>query len=387
MNANSLLGSARALSGEISAHAQEGERLCTMPTTLVDRIRDAGFFHLGMPAAIGGLEVDPLTIVAVIEELSRADGSAGWTAFIGNTTTFTAWLDPLVAKEMVAEQATFLASGAFAPTGTARPDGDGRLVVDGRWAFNSGCPHATWFMQGVMVMDGDAPRVVPPGRPDWRFAWFPSNEGEIIDTWHVSGLRGTGSHDVGASSVRVPPERTIMPFFEPPKFDGALYRLPFPTILSAYMSGWILGVSRRALDEFTLLAATKSRAMPPGRVLAEDEVVEVELARAEGAVRSARSFVLDAIGSSWDTVCQGDDSSMQQRANVALSMINAARVGRAAVDTMFSMAGGGALHDGSPIQRCARDIAAGSQHIISGLGQWRTVGRVLLGLDPDTPLV
>jgi alkylation response protein AidB-like acyl-CoA dehydrogenase len=78
---------------------------------------------------------------------------------------------------------------------------------------------------------------------------------------------------------------------------------------------------------------------------------------------------------------------MRQRADVVLSTINAARVGRAAVDTVFSMAGGGAVYDESPIQRCARDLAAGSQHIFFSLGQWRTVGRVLLGLDPDTPLV
>jgi alkylation response protein AidB-like acyl-CoA dehydrogenase len=78
---------------------------------------------------------------------------------------------------------------------------------------------------------------------------------------------------------------------------------------------------------------------------------------------------------------------MQQRADVLLSTLNAAQVGRASVDKVFSMAGGGALHDKSPIQRCARDLAAGSQHIFLSLGQWRTVGRVLLGLEPDTPMV
>src|SRR5207302_10009639 len=145
-----------------------------------------------------------------IEEISRADGSAGWTTFIGNTTSFVAWLEPGVAKELVAERPDFVMSGVFAPTGTARPDGDA-LVIDGRWTFNSGCPHADWFLNGVVVMDGDDPRMVPPGRPDWRFAIYPAAEGAIVDTWHVAGLRGTGSHDVKATSVRVRRARTIVP--------------------------------------------------------------------------------------------------------------------------------------------------------------------------------
>jgi indole-3-acetate monooxygenase len=82
-------------------------------------------------------------------------------------------------------------------------------------------------MNGVIVMDGDGPRMVPPGRPDWRSAFYPAPEGQIVDTWHVAGPAGTGSHDIAAASVRVPRERTIMPFFEPAQFDGPLYRVPF----------------------------------------------------------------------------------------------------------------------------------------------------------------
>ena len=173
MSGTTLVDAARRLAPELSERAAEGEQLRTMPADLVEKVRAAGLFHLGFPAALGGHECDPLTIVETIEELSRADGSAGWTTFIGNTSSFVAWLEPSVAKEMVAQRADFITAGVFAPTGTARPDGDD-LIIDGRWTFNSGCPHADWFMNGVIIMDGDSPRMVPPGRPDWRFAFYPA---------------------------------------------------------------------------------------------------------------------------------------------------------------------------------------------------------------------
>ena len=379
------LDAARALAPEISARAQEAEDLRTLPVDLVDRIRAAGLFHLGVPAAYGGLECDPITIFDVVEELSRADGSTGWTVFIGNSTSFVAWLDPVAAKEIVAGRPDFISTGVFAPTGVARPadDDPGTLVVDGRWTFNSGCPHADWFINGVIVMDGDAPRIVD-GRPDWRFAYYPASDGEIVDTWHVAGLRGTGSHDVVASGVRVPMERTIAPMFEPARVDGPLYRQPFAVMLTAFMSAFPLGIARRALDEFATLATKKSRAIPPGPTLAADEAVQVELARAEATVRAARAYAREALAAAYESVCAGDEVSLTQRNDVLMAGLHAGRSARMATDTVFALAGGGALYDTSPLQRCVRDLLAGTQHIFYSVGRWKAGGRIQLGMDPGT---
>lgn len=379
------LDAARALSSEISARAQEAEDLRTLPVDLVDRIRAAGLFHLALPATYGGLECDPITIFDVVEELSRADGSTGWTVFIGNSTSFVAWLDPVVAKEIIAGRPDFISTGVFAPTGVARPADDdaGTLVVDGHWTFNSGCPHADWFINGVMVMDGDAPRIVD-GRPDWRFAYYPASDGEIVDTWHVAGLRGTGSHDVVATGVRVPIERTIAPMFEPAQVDAPLYQLPFAVMLTAFMSAFPLGIARRALDEFATLAAKKSRAIPPGPTLAADEAVQVDLARAEAAVRSARAYAREALAAAYERVCAGDEVSVAQRNDVLMAGLHAGRSARMATDAVFALAGGGALYDTSPLQRCVRDLLAGTQHIFYSVARWKTGGRVQLGMDPGS---
>ena len=252
MTETTVVDAARRLAPELSERALENEQRRTMAPDLIDKMRAAGLFHLGLPAELGGLECDPLTILETIEELSRADGAAGWTASIGNGTTFFAWLEPEVAKEIVSHRTDFTTAGAFAPTGTARPDG-ADLVIDGRWSFVSGCSHADWLFTGVIVTDGDQPRQLPSGRPDYRFAVYPANEATIHDTWHVAGLRGTGSHDVSTQGVRVPAERTMMPFFEQARFDGPLYRLPFPTLIMSLFAGVPLGIARRALDEFAAL--------------------------------------------------------------------------------------------------------------------------------------
>ena len=165
---------------------------------------------MAMPASLGGLEMNPIAIVH-----RDRDGRPGrrlrrWTVLIGNSTAFFAWLDPHAAKEMLGASTDVASTSMFAPLGRARRDGDD-LVIDGRWPFNSGCVHADWYQTGVVVMDGDQPAERPDGTPDLRFAYFPATSAEIHDTWHATGLRGTGSHDIEVRQLRIPTEHSAAP--------------------------------------------------------------------------------------------------------------------------------------------------------------------------------
>jgi indole-3-acetate monooxygenase len=185
----SALDAARDLAPEISARAAEGEAARTMPVDLVGKAKAAGLFGMGRPRLLGGMELDPVSQMEVIEELARADGSVGWSIMIGNSTTFLAWLDPGVARELIRTDAAGAASCVLAPLGRAVPDRDGYAVA-GRWPFTSGCLHASWMLTGVVVMDGAAPRMVPGRGPDWRLAVLPAVDvKEIHDTWDSLGLR------------------------------------------------------------------------------------------------------------------------------------------------------------------------------------------------------
>ena len=178
---------------EVSARADEAERAGTMPVDLVDRFRRAGLFRALQPRALGGFELEPQAFVELIEELSRADGSAGWTATIGaGGSAFAAWLEPAVARQTFGPDADFTSATVFAPTGRLVPVDPRGYSVSGRWPFASGCRHAEWFVMGGFVFDGDAPRMVPDRGPDWRLAWFPGAAGEVVDALGRDGVARHG---------------------------------------------------------------------------------------------------------------------------------------------------------------------------------------------------
>ncbi|WP_219418011.1 acyl-CoA dehydrogenase family protein [Pseudonocardia nigra] len=359
-HAASTLQAARELAPEIRDRALEGERLRTMPPDLAERVEAAGLFAMCLPRALGGLELDPVTIVRVTEELSYADGSAGWTVLIGGSSAFLAWLEPGVAGELLGDRPYAASTCMIAPSGRAVVDPAG-VTVDGRWAFNSGVSHARVSQVGAVVMDGDRPRMLDGHGPDWRLAYFGTEQARIVDTWDSAGLRGTGSHDLVVEGLRVPAEQFVNPLFAAPRHDGPLWRFPFFANLNVTMMGFPLGVARRALDEFVELARTKTRGPERLRV-ADDRHVQMQLAVAEGGVQSARAFAFDVLGELWDTACAGDPLSDDQRARLSLAAQQAMRASVAAVDAVFRLAGAGAVYADQALQRCFRDLHTADGH-------------------------
>jgi alkylation response protein AidB-like acyl-CoA dehydrogenase len=360
-SAGALLGRIPALAKQFSSRARESERLATLPADLVAEAKAAGLFVMAMPAALGGLEVEPATLVEVVEELSRADASAGWCTGIGNATSFFAWLDRDVAADLLCGHHDISVAASFSPIGRLSPAGSGRHGLAGNWRFMSGCRHADWIFLGGHVMDGDGPRMVD-GHPDWRLAVLAPDQVEVVDKWDVSGLCGTGSHDLVVRGATIPEEHTTVPFFRPAPHDGPLWRLPFFTLTNVLLVGHPLGVGRRALDEFTGLARTKTRATATTTIANEDDA-QVALTQAEGDLQSARSFVFDALGDLWDTACRGDVPDVEARARFLLATVQSMRAARNAVDTAYTYAGASAVYTEHPLQRCFRDLHVAAQHI------------------------
>ena len=119
--------------------------------------------------------------------------------------------------------------------------------------------------------------------------------------------------------------------------------------------------------------------------LRDKPTMQADLGRAEALVRAGRAFLAEAIEEIWQEAEAGRVPSMRQRAIARLAAAKAAEASAQAVDLLYNAAGGTALFESSPIERCFRDVHATTQHIGTQAVNYELAGRVLLGLDPGTP--
>jgi alkylation response protein AidB-like acyl-CoA dehydrogenase len=374
-----LLDAVDRVRGIVTAGADEAERLRTLPEATVAALRDSGLLGLKLPAVLGGAEADPVTQIQVIEALSAVDASAGWCLMVGATTAALPGVflgDEAVARVFVAGTRP-LAAGCYMPTGRAVAE-PGGFRVTGRWAFASGIRHAAWVSGTAWVVrDGTQ-------TDERRVFVVPAGDVEIHDTWHVAGLRGTGSCDFSVKDHFVPEAFTWDIERAEPRRGGALYRLGLPAFVTNEHAAFALGVARRALDVVTALAATKSRGVKPsplaGRATFQRFVGEAEL-----RLRSARALALELNDAAWATVSAGERLTARQHAELRCAAVLATEVALDVTSRAFRYAGGSALYDASVLQRCLRDLSAGAQHFMVSDSAYEGLGQLLLGL-PGEPM-
>jgi indole-3-acetate monooxygenase len=388
-SATRTLEAARELGPKIRAAADEIEQGRRLPLHLVREMQRAGVFRMAMPQAWGGPELDFLTQLRVIEELSIADASAGWCTMIGVDGGYmTAYIDQAVAREMYRDLDSVTAI-TFAPPGKAVKTKDG-FIVNGKWPFGSGCQHATWLIGHFMVFDGDTMRVGPNGLPETRFGFLPAEEGEILDTWTTNGLRGSGSHDWTVKDGFIPEERTFNLAAPTLYRQGPLYTLP--NLLIYKVSGVGLGIARGAIEDFIAMASNKpltfkSPSANKTAMLRDESYVQCAIAQAEALVSSARGFVFEAFGDLWNTLAAGDPPSLRQRARGRLAMAHASAACLQAIELLYKANGGSSVYAGNLFDRRLRDMQTANQHTVVSLKTWEVTGRVLLGLEHNYGLL
>ena len=351
--------------------AEQIEKDRRLPKTAVDALVHARAFKLLVPQHLGGEGAHPATFMAVVERIARADGSSGWCTMIGATSgLMSRFLDDDIAKEIYGADYS-ITSGVFAPMGRATPTENG-YRVSGRWSFASGCEHAQWRMGGVIVPG----EVLPSGAPDVRSVIFRADETRVIDTWDTSGLRGTGSHDLVVEDVVVPRNRTFSLLSSSPRHVD--HPSPFFGVLAGGVAAVGLGVARAALDSFVALAKTKT---PPGskRTLAHRELVQIEVARAESMLRSARAFLFEA-------VTRASDDRIA-RTDLRLAAAHAATTAAEVAGLAYRAAGGSAVYTKNPLQRHFRDANVVTQHLMVSDSAATLAGRSLLELETDMTML
>ena len=381
-----LVESATELAPIVSRLRDEIERERRLPTGLVETLRKLGFFSLWLARDFGGPELSLTDFVRVIEALARHDGSVGWCTMIAAVYSyFSGFLPEPVARRIFVNEKAAVA-GSFVPIGKAEIV-DGGYRVTGRWPYGSGINHSEWILGGCVVHDADGPRLQRDGMPDERIiAFFPASEVEVIDTWNVGGLRGTGSHDYKVADLFVPETHAVAGAGPKPSCRGALFAVPLQTIAPVSIASVPLGIARAALDAALALSSSKTPRLGPV-LLREKPAVQGAIGRAEGMLRSARAFLFEACDDAWRTVQAGDALSLEQRVAVRLSCAQVAEAAKAAVQIAYEIGGGTSVYESCPLQRCFRDMYAAVQHVQAQSGNFETCGRVILGMEPGTPLL
>jgi alkylation response protein AidB-like acyl-CoA dehydrogenase len=376
----SPLAAARALAPRLHAAADETERARRLAPALVGALADAGLFRLCVPAWLGGGEVEPATLVAVLEELARADGAAGWCTMIAATSGIVSAYMPREAAREVFAAPGAIAGGVYAPSGTATVV-DGGYRVRGRWAFASGCQHCTWLLGGCVVVDGGTPRLLPNRAPDVRLALLPASTVTVIDTWTVAGLCGTGSHDIAVTDAFVPATHAVSLVSDALTTPAPLYRFPVFGLLALGIAGVALGIARAALDELARLAGGKTPTSSR-RVLRERPVVQAAFAEAEATLAGARAFLFEAVHAAGAAAGDGP-LPLEARARLRLAATHAVTSAARVVDVAYGAGGGSAVYATSPLQRHFRDVHVVTQHMMVAPPTLELAGRVLLGVDTD----
>lgn len=374
-----FVDAAKALQPQIRASATAIEQERRLPLSLVDAMAAAGLFRLWIPRSLGGEEADPATLVRVVEEISYADGAAGWcTAIAGEYGAFGGYLPAAAAREIYGSDLRVRTAGAFRPFGNARVV-EGGYRVNGRWPLGSGCQHSGWIVGGCRILDGEQPRLGPDGAPVTRLLFFPATDCEILDTWHSIGLRGTGSHDYQVADVFVPADRSLS-FKEAPTEAGPLYAIPTIALFATVLAAVPLGVARRAVELVRELARTKI-ASRSRRSLGEDATMQANLGLAEAALRSARAFLYQTLDEAWQTVSAGQTIGIEQRAMLWLASTHAAASAKQSADLMFVAGGSASPYESGGIERCVRDIHAACQHVTLAPPNYQVAGQAFLDLD------
>ncbi len=382
MATTSIFGNVRSLLPTIRARREDIEQARRIPADLATALRQTRIFSLALPRAIGGEEASPIELMQAIEMVATADGSAGWCTMIGTSGNMSAgYMNERGAKEVFGDPAAPTA-GIAAPAGAAvRVDGGVR--VGGRWSFASGITHCDWLWAGCMVMDNGKPRMTPMG-PEIVHVAMPVSEVQIHDTWHVSGLCGTGSNDFSATDVFIPTHR-IFALLDPSGHrTEPLYRMPPLSLFVFQVASVSLGIARSALDDLTQLAQSKTPTMYMSP-LADRPMAQVQLARAEAALGGARAFLYDTAEDMWNTVSAGKPVTTRQLALARVATSQVVEMGADVTRTANTLAGGSAIYTKSSMQRLARDAEAITHHFTVSPHVWEEAGRVLLGRQPNVP--
>ncbi len=386
---NTRLQQIEALREPILTAGDEAQTLRRLPENIVNCLVQEGFFRFALPEALGGDSATSMDTIEILEAIASIDASVAWNVMLGSEINAMAagGMDPTLAQKVYLDNPQVIMCGGGGPGSTpprAERQKDGSVKVWAQATFISGCHNAHWCFLGAPLMQGDEVETDSQGHPVFKLWFLPRDQWEILDTWDVAGLRGSGSHDVKTEGGCVAPEYVGVDLFSTPaQYDDPVYRIPVPLRLSYNKVAIALGVARGALEVFSDLAQNKIP-MLSSASLAKRPSAQFRMGEAMAQYRSARAFVMEAMNAVEEELLAGAEyPGAKTTQDARLACVHGANVCMQVVDSLHNTAGTTGMRKNCPLERKLRDAHGCATHRWVAHPLYQDLGSILLGQPAD----
>ena len=375
-SAQELIDRARSMIPMLRERADSVEENRKVSKETIKAFIDAGFFKILQPRRWGGWEMNPEVFMRVLMELGRGCSSSAWNMMILGVHQWEfGHLPEQACADVWGDDNTVLIASSYPPAGKVTKV-EGGYFLEGQWPTSSGSDHGEWAFFGGFLKDEN-------GVPYDRYSFLvPRSEYEIIDDWHVFGLKGTGSKSCRIKGAFVPAHRAHSMAAYEMSDRGAMYMWPFSMIFFAGVSSVICGFGQQAIEIYTEQMKVRTH-MGTTIGAATSPYVRDRLGNAVIKVSSAKARLLQMMAETTPVV---ERRELIQRDDWARYMCEIAHVGRnveEAVLLLYKATGARGLYSTNPIQRVLRDVLAAANHITQNADDTSGVlGGLMLGVEP-----
>ena len=387
MQEQELVERIRELVPMVEAHAAQAERERKPVDAVMQAIEDTGAYKFFVPKRYGGFEFSLKSFMEIGMLLGEGCLSTGWVVtFCMEHNWLLGLFNEQAQDEIFGRQPYIIAPGALAPKGTATPV-DGGYRISGRWEWGTGVMHADWVMVGAVTANGDS------DSPELCMYLIPRDQVNVLDTWHVAGMVGTGSNDIEVTDVVVPGHLrqniTDMRDGGSPGAElhgSATYRMPMMPVLGLTAAAPTVGAARKAVALFRERLSSRD-VYGTQEKQAQRAMAQARLANAQVAVENAETLLLHIAGQVMDWGESGQRCETEQRAHLRLQIATVVRQARDVVRAVVEASGSHAHFLDSPLQRSLRDLHTLSCHTVFDMDVGAELyGRLLLGFSPNAPV-
>jgi len=368
----------------------KAQQMRRLPDDLVNTLIDEGFFRFALPTELGGEDATATETVEILEAIAAIDASTSWNVMLGSEINAMAagGMDKALAKEIYLDNPRVVMCGGGGPGSIpqrAERQADGGYKVWGQSTFISGCHNASWCFMAAPVFKDGAMEMLPNGQPNVRMFFMPRDQWEIVDTWDVAGLRGSGSNDVRANGAYVAPKYANVDLVSlPAHYENPVFRIPVALRLSYNKVAVALGVAKGALDMFIDLAQNKIPMMSAS-TLKDRPIAQYRVAEAKARYRSVRAYVMETMNDVQEELKAGREFPSPLATQAArLACTHGANECMHVVDLLHNTAGTTGMRMYSPLERKLRDSHGCATHRWVSHQLYQDLGAILMG-HPASP--